>query len=229
MSAFPVPANEAERLAALNRYAILDTDPEQALDEVVQLAATICGTPIALISLVDSSRQWFKARVGLTVMETPRDFSFCAHAIQSDDIFVVPDAHQDPRFASNPLVLGDPHIRFYAGAPLTTPQGLNLGTLCVIDSRPRELDPVQRGALSALARQAMIQLELRRHVGRTDMVTHNLRTPLTSIRGSLGLLSSGVMGELSPEVHELVAVAERNSARLMALIDEFLDFDKLHQ
>ena len=228
MSAFPVPVNEEERLAALHRYEILDTDREQALDEVVQLAATICGTPIALISLVDSSRQWFKARVGLTVMETPRDFSFCAHAIQSDDVFVVPDAHKDPRFASNPLVLGDPHIRFYAGAPLTTPQGLNLGTLCVIDSRPRELDPVQRGALSALARQAMVQLELRRYVGRTDLVTHNLRTPLTSIRGSLGLLSSGVMGELSPEVHELVAVAERNSARLMALIDEFLDFDKLH-
>jgi two-component system, sensor histidine kinase len=221
--------NEAERLAALQRYDILDTDPEQALDEVVQLAATICGTPIALISLVDSSRQWFKARVGLTVMETPRDVSFCAHAICGDGLFIVPDAHRDARFLANPLVLGDPHIRFYAGAPLTTPDGLNLGTLCVIDSRPRELDRVQRDALSALARQAMIQLELRRHVGRANTITHDLRTPLTSIRGSIGLLASGAVGDLTPEARELVAVAERNSVRLMSLIDEFLDFDRLKE
>ena len=223
------PVNEAERLAALRRYEILDTDPEQALDEVVQLAATICGTPIALISLVDSSRQWFKARVGLTVMETSRDFSFCAHAIHGDDLFVIKDAQQDHRFVRNPLVVGDPHIRFYAGAPLTTPDGLKLGTLCVIDSRPRELDRVQRDALTALARQAMIQLELRRHVGRKDAITHDLRTPLTSIRGSIGLLASGVMGDLTPEARELLTVAERNSARLMSLIDEFLDFDRVKE
>jgi GAF domain-containing protein len=222
MNASLVPANEEARLAALQRYEILDTDPEQALDEIVQLAATICGTPIALISLVDSSRQWFKARVGLTVMETPRDFSFCAYAIQSDDLFVISDALLDPRFARNPLVLGDPHIRFYAGAPLTTPEGLKLGTLCVIDSRPRELDRIQRDALRALARQAMVQLELRRHA-------HNLLTPLTSIRGSIGLLASGVMGELPPEARELLLVAERNSERLLLLIDEFLEFDRLKE
>jgi GAF domain-containing protein len=230
MTAFPVPANETERLAALERYAILDTDPEQALDELVQLAATICGTPIALLSLVDSSRQWFKARVGLTVMETPRDLSFCAHAIGSDEeLFIVADAERDPRFATNALVIGEPHIRFYAAAPLISPEGLKLGTLCVIDSRPRELDRVQRGALSALARQAMVQLELRRHSCLADAITHDLRTPLTSIRGSLGLLASGAMGDLTPEARELLMVAERNSLRLMALIDEFLDFDRLKE
>lgn len=230
MTASPIPANEEARLAALQRYEILDTDPEQALDEVVQLAATICGTPIALLSLIDSSRQWFKARVGLTVMETPRDLSFCAHTIQSeDDVFIVADALHDPRFAANPMVIGDPHVRFYAGAPLTTPDGLKLGTLCVIDSRPRELDRVQRDALGALARQAMVQLELRRHVGRTDLITHNLRTPLTSIRGSIGLLASGTMCDLTPEARELLLVAERNSVRLMALIDEFLEFDRLKE
>ncbi|MFL6248740.1 MAG: GAF domain-containing protein [Thermoanaerobaculia bacterium] len=222
MNASPVSADEEARLAALQRYEILDSDPEQALDEVVQLAATICGTPIALISLVDSSRQWFKARVGLTMMETPRDISFCAYAIQHDEIFVVTDALRDPRFARNPLVLGEPHIRFYAGAPLTTPDGLKLGTLCVIDSRPRELDRIQRDALRALARQAMVHLELRRHA-------HNLLTPLTSIRGSLGLLASGAVGELTPEGHELLLVAERNSERLLSLIDEFLEFDRLKE
>lgn len=229
MAVSPLPADEQERLAALQRYQILDTDPEQALDELVQLAATICGTPIALLSLVDSSRQWFKARLGVDVMETPRDFSFCTYAIQTSDVFIVPDAVEDPRFVRNALVVGEPHIRFYAAAPLTTPEGLNIGTLCVIDSRPRDLDDVQRGALKALAHQAMVQLELRRHLGRTDAVTHHLRTPLTSIRGSIGLLNSGAVGELPPEAHKLLEVAERNSERLMSLIDEFLDFDKVKQ
>ena len=148
--------DESERLAALARYAILDTTAENAFDELVQLASAICATPIALVSLVDASRQWFKARVGLDATETPRQISFCTHAIQQHDVFIVHDARSDPRFAANPLVTGDPHIRFYAGAPLTTPDGFNLGTLCVIDRQPRVLDSGQQHALAALARQVVV-------------------------------------------------------------------------
>jgi PAS domain S-box-containing protein len=160
-----IPANERERLAALDRYAVLDTNPEEAFGEIVQLASSLCDAPIALITLIDSTRQWFKARIGLDAPETPRSISFCGHAICDDaEIFVVPDAHADPRFAGNPLVTADPHIRFYAGVPLTTSDGHKLGTLCVIDRRPRVLDDRQRMTLRALARQVMAQLELRRQI-----------------------------------------------------------------
>ena len=348
MIAPPIPAREAERLRALDRYAILDTAPEDGFDEVVQLAAALCATPVALITLVDQSRQWFKARLGVTPRETSRMISFCAHAISAtDDVFVVHDARADVRFAQNPLVTGDPHIRFYAGAPLVTPEGHNLGTLCVIDREPRRLTAQQQTALRSLARQVMVQLELRRKVaekeaaeartraviehslgawittdaagtiesvnpaaerifgyaaqemiGRTlgslligfdvaaalgrvtecparrrkgesfpcevslfevqengdrrrlaahmldvterhavdqlkkefiSTVSHELRTPLTSIRGSLGLLASGVMGTLPPDAQAMIGMAERNSVRLIALINDILDFDKLSE
>jgi len=159
-----MPSTEAARLAALNRYAILDTEPEQSFDDLVVLASFVCRTPIATLSLVDDHRQWFKSKVGVEIRETPRDISFCAHAIQQEELFIVPDALADPRFKDNPLVLGDPHIRFYAGAPLIDEDGYALGTLCVMDRQPRELDDTQKEALLSLRRLALSQIELRRNI-----------------------------------------------------------------
>ena len=154
--------SESSRLAALRHYRILDTDPEQAFDDLTLLASQICGTPIAALTLIDEDRQWFKSKVGLTSTETARNISFCTHAIENPhQIMVVPNALSDRRFTDNPFVVGDPRIRFYAGAPLVTQQGEALGTLCVIDRVPRMLTPDQMQALDALRRQAQAQLELR--------------------------------------------------------------------
>lgn len=175
-----LPFNEPQRIEALHNYRVLDTAPEQAYDDLTTLAAAVCGTPVALISLVDVQRQWFKARRGLEPMETARDLAFCAHAILTPDrILEVPDATLDARFATNPLVTGAPHVRFYAGTPLLTPQGLPIGTVCVIDHVPRQLDDTQRGALESLARQVVAQLELRRVV--SDLEVDSLTDGLTSL------------------------------------------------
>lgn len=158
----PTVQNERKRLNVLWQYEVLDTVPEELFDDLTELAARICEAPIALISLVDENRQWFKSKIGTAVTETSRDVSFCAHAIQQAGLFIVPDASKDPRFENNPLVKSDPKIRFYAGAPLITPDGYALGTLCVIDTVPRELRPDQQQALGILARHVVSQLELRR-------------------------------------------------------------------
>jgi len=179
----PLPSNEAARLAALRRYQVLDSPPEQTFDDLANLAAQICGTPIALVSLVDAERQWFKSKLGLPAIETSRDVSFCAHAIlQPEEVLIVRDAVSDERFAGNPLVVEEPKIRFYAGAPLVTENGFALGTLCVIDRIPRMLTDEQLAALRTLRNLAMREMELRlrvadlmRAVAERDVRTESLR------------------------------------------------------
>jgi anti-sigma regulatory factor (Ser/Thr protein kinase) len=157
-------SEEKARLQALHSYKILHTDPEKAFDDLTILASHICETPVALISLIDSDRQWFKSRVGVSLSETPREVSFCSVAIQQPDLFIVPDATKDARFSSNPFVVSDPKIRFYAGAPFNSSDGHPLGTLCVVDLVPRQLSPSQQNALLALSRQVQAQFELRKNL-----------------------------------------------------------------
>jgi two-component system, cell cycle sensor histidine kinase and response regulator CckA len=186
-SSQPTP-DETLRIEALRQYAVLDTLPEQALDDLTALAAKICGAPMAAISLVDKDRQWFKARVGMEMAETPRDVSFCGHAVHQRDLFIVPDATLDERFGDNPLVIGNPGIRFYAGAPLVTPSDAALGALCVMDQVPRILTQWQEDALRILGRQVMTHLELHRHTHkliesekRLQIVTENARVGLVIV------------------------------------------------
>lgn len=161
MAAAPKPANEEKRLEALRGFDILDTPAEQAFDDLVRLALYICETPIAAVSFIDHDRQWFKAKVGFEATETKRDLAFCAHAILTpDETLIVPDASLDDRFSDNPLVTDEPKIRFYAGAPLVTENGMVLGTLCVLDHKPRELSAAQIKALTVLRNQVVRELEL---------------------------------------------------------------------
>lgn len=189
----PKPDNERRRLEVLWQYEVLDTVPEAVFDDLTELAARICAAPIALISLVDENRQWFKSRVGVSQTETARDISFCAHAILQTNLLVVRDATQDVRFADSPLVTTDPKVRFYAGAPLITPDGYALGTLCVLDYVPRELTADQRQALRVLARHVVSQLELRRQareLAQTRRAAARLREELAAVRATLAAPAS---------------------------------------
>ncbi len=223
MLAAPIPPDERERLGALRKYEILDSEGEQAFDDLTLLATQICGAPTALISLVDSDRQWFKARIGLETCETPREISFCGHAILGDRLFVIEDASRDPRFSDNPLVTDEPHIRFYAGAPLTTPSGHRIGTLCVIDFVPRQLTAEQHQGMLALARQVVALLELRRKSGlleRRDerrsrlfsVVSHDLRTAFTGLIGHISILI-GDHEQLNTDLIQRHATSARRQAR----------------
>lgn len=181
----PLPSNETKRLDALRRYNILDTPAEQAFDDFALLASILCQTPIALMTLVDSDRQWFKARLGLDALETPRAHAFCSYTILGDDVMVVEDATRDERFADNPLVTAAPHVRFYAGAPLIDGEGNVLGSLCVIDTHSRPLTAEQGIALRALARQVIAQLEFRR----TASELNEALTDIKTLRGLLPICS----------------------------------------
>jgi GAF domain-containing protein len=169
------PQDEAERLAELRRYDILDTQPEPAFDLLTDIAAYILDAPICLVSLIDKDRQWFKAKKGVETVQTERKIAFCSHAILGEDILVVPDATCDPRFAGNPLVVGAPYIRFYAGAPLRTPGGYNVGALCVVDQKPRTLSIEQARALRGLSRLAVDELELRLKIKQLQDETYRIR------------------------------------------------------
>jgi two-component system NtrC family sensor kinase len=234
---------EQQRLAALARYQIVDTLPELTYDDIALLAAEICEVPISLISLVEQDRQWFKSVVGLEVTETSRAVSFCAHALNGEGVLQVQDSLQDERFARNELVLGEPGIRFYAGAPLRTPDGYTLGTLCVIDRVPRTLAPQKLRALEALARQVMIQLELRHKaieiekastalrqteklaaVGRlASAISHEINNPLQSVTNLLYMAENSSTGE---QTRSYVAQAQEELARVTHVVTQTLRFHK---
>ncbi len=229
----PIPGDEPERLETLEKYDILDTPPEKEFDDIVELASFICETPIALVSLVGENRQWFKARKGISACQTPREESFCAHAIIEKKLCHIPDAKQDERFHDNPAVTGGPGIRFYAGAPLVMPNGQAIGTLCVIDQVPRELSQSQSNALESLARQVVTQLELRLMLRVKDeflqIASHDLKNPLTTILGGADLVKRACLPgtEMSEELHQVVHRMYSKAMLMKKLIEDFLDMQTL--
>jgi len=229
-----IPDNESERQANLDLYEILDTFPEEAFDAITSIAAHICGTPIALISLIDKDRQWFKSHHGLDVSETPRDFAFCAHAIlEPDQLFVVEDAKLDNRFFDNPLTTGDPHVIFYAGAPLLSREGFPLGTLCVIDNKPHTLNSDQRKALSDLSNQVIAQMELRRNLKElkskneelsryAHLVSHDLRSPMQSIYQLSKMIAKESQGQLNEKAEKALVQLQKKAFQSQELVDGIL-------
>jgi signal transduction histidine kinase len=240
------PHNESERLKALRSYEVLDTLSEREYDQLTLIASQICGCKMSLISLIDDDRQWFKARVGLKVSETPRELAFCAHAIHEPrKTLVVPDARLDNRFHDNPLVTGDPHLAFYAGVPLVNDDGLPLGTLCVLDSEPRTLSESQLNALNALADQVMALLELRRSkmalertLGSLEaknreleqfafIAAHDLKSPLNGISSLTDILIEGHSNLLQQDGVRMLNAIRSSSQQLSSLIAGLLDYYRL--
>jgi signal transduction histidine kinase len=240
---FPIPANESERLEALAAYNILDTLPEVEFEELTLLASQICQTPVALISLLDDKRQWFKAIVGADVRETPKEQAFCAHTIVGiEDIMIVNDAREDARFASNPLVTGNPNIVFYAGVPLINQDGYALGSLCVIDVEPKQLTSEQVKSLKILARQVLTQIELRKKVTELEAsntklletntfiqkfattAAHDIKNPLSSILLTSQALQMRLTNTGDQKSRALVGLTISASKRLLTLVDEMLNY-----
>lgn len=235
------PENEERRLAELLSYEVLDTDCENVFDQLTQLASEICQTPIALISLIDHDRQWFKSRVGLDAQQTHRDLAFCAHAILKDEFFEVEDASKDNRFHDNPLVTDSPDIRFYAGTPLISPRGYALGTLCAIDTQPRKLTESQKTALKTLGNAVIAQLELKRkardleHVNQfknhfMSYVSHEVRTPLNAISMfSTSLLKEARKYDLPPHFSTNLKHIQTSGERLLDIVDSVLDVKQIEK
>jgi signal transduction histidine kinase len=208
MQTAPKPQNEKERLESLYELNILDATQDRSLDELTELASELCETPVSLVTLIDDQRQFFKSRKGLDMIETPREISFCAHAILDDDLMIVPDTHQDPRFFDNPLVTGPYQVRFYAGFPLSTEGSRNLGTLCVVDMKPRKLTAFQIRSLQILGHQAAQHLELLRYLKRLDARNRDLRSIMQNIsQGIFTLNKEGLtQSEISAQLPQIVGL-----------------------
>jgi signal transduction histidine kinase/CheY-like chemotaxis protein len=239
MISSPMTVDEKERIKALYDYEILDTEAEKAFDDLTLLASEICETPIALISLIDPKRQWFKSTVGLHAAETERDIAFCAHAIHQHKIFEIPNALEDERFSDNPLVTGPPHIRFYAGAPLITPDGFAIGTLCAISDQPKKLNSHQLKSLEILSREVITQMELRKKVSELKKssdftneflsnMSHEIRTPLNAITGFSKLLSERCINlNLPADIQDYITEIDFSAQRLLDIVNSVLELSKI--
>ena len=240
-----IPVDDVKRVDALKAYSILDTLPEKEFDDITYLASQICNTPISLISLIDDKRQWFKSHHGVDATETPRDIAFCAHAInEQDQMFIVNDSRKDVRFHDNPLVTGNPHVIFYAGMPLVSPDGFSLGTLCVIDHKPRKLDESQIKALKALSGQIGRLFELRKKTYQLEatvselanqnkilekfagIAAHDIKSPLSNIVMMTDVFGEQYAGELDETGKELLKMIGSSSLKLTQLIDGILNYSR---
>ena len=240
-----LPENEEDRLKALQSYNILDSLPQKDYDDITRLASEICNTPISLISFIDSERQWFKSSYGLNVASTPKEQAFCAHAIlKPDEVMMVEDATIDERFKDNPLTKGDPQVIFYTGVPLVNEDGHALGTLCVIDNKPKVLTERQITALKSLANQVMAQLELRRKVKELDaltlelqksneylerfalMASHDIKSPLTSMMLTAQLLKARYHSHLDEKGNQMLDIINSSASSLLKFLNQMLEYSK---
>ena len=248
MKSAVITKNEEERLKTLSNYKILDTLPEEDYDAIAKIASGICNSPIALISLIDDKRQWFKSNLGLEVRETPKELAFCAHSILNpDELFIINDATKDERFFDNPLTTSDPNVIFYAGAPLNTSEGFPLGTLCVIDNKPRELDQNQKDSLKLLARQVVRLLELRKKNYELNEVnnkaiklneqlndfayrlTHDLKSPVSGVNFLIDVLKEDHIKLFeNTKAEEYVNLISNRMVYMSTLIDEILEYTKVN-
>lgn len=248
MSAVNLADDEGERLKALNSYDILDSLPQKDYDDITRLASEICNTPISLISFIDAERQWFKSSHGLTSVDTPKEYAFCAHAIaKPNEIMIVEDATKDERFKNNPLTTGEPQVVFYTGVPLVNEEGYALGTLCVIDNQPKVLSESQISALKALANQVMAQLELRKKVKELNtltlelkksneylerfamMASHDIKSPLTSIMLTGQLLKSKYQVNLDDKGNQMLDIINSSAHRLLDFLNQMLEYSKSYK